>query len=421
MGYQRRVVDDTLDDLFPALAAIALEGAKGVGKTETGRQRAATVLSLADPAQREALQAHRNLINELPLPLLLDEWQLDPPVWDAVKKSVDDDGTGGRFLLAGSAGVAPGVRIHSGAGRIVRLRMRPLALAERGLGAPTVSLADMLGDGQARIEGHSQMSLPAYVDEILASGFPGVRHLPDRARSLQLDSYIDRVIDHDMPENGVSVRRPAALRAWLAAYAAATATDTSYSKILDAATAGYPEKPARGTVDGYREQLTRLFILDPVPAWIPAFNPLKRLTLTPKHHLVDPALAARLVGLKKDSLLTGVQPAAAKRTWLGALFESLVTQSLRVYAECLDSSVSHARTKDSAREIDLLVEGSDGRVVAIEVKLAAAVSDHDVRHLHWLHAQIGDRLADRVVITTGSSAYRRADGVAVVPLALLGP
>ncbi|MFM8895992.1 MAG: DUF4143 domain-containing protein, partial [Actinomycetales bacterium] len=141
----------------------------------------------------------------------------------------------------------------------------------------------------------------------------------------------------------------------------------------------------------------------------------------PKHHLVDPAIAARLVRVDKDGLLRGDQRMGSTGTWLGALFESLVTQSIRVYAGALDGTAAHLRTKDGDREIDLIVEGPNQRVLAIEVKLGSTVADSDVRHLNWLQTQIGDRLADRLVITTGPVAYRRPDGVAVVPLALLGP
>ena len=208
-------------------------------------------------------------------------------------------------------------------------------------------------------------------------------------------------------------------------YGAATATDASYATILDAATAGEEDKPARGTVDAYREHLQRIFVLDPIPAWVPTFNALKRLTLAPKHHLVDPAIAARLVGVGKAGILQGegTRVAASTGTWFGALFESLSAQSVRVYAEANNATVGHLhlRTKNTDREIDLIVEGSERQVVAIEVKLAATVSDHDVRHLHWLRDQIGPRLADHLIITTGEFAYRRPDGIAVVPLALLGP
>lgn len=425
MGYRRRIVDDALDELLPELAAIALEGAKAVGKTATAAQRAQTVIDLSDPAARQIAEANPERITRSPTPVLIDEWQLEPAVWDRVRRAVDADNSGGRFLLTGSAGVPPGVRIHSGAGRIVSLRMRPLSLAERGICEPTVSLSAVLAGRQQAVAGQSPVGLPGYVEEILRSGFPGIRDLAPRARNLQLDSYVSRVVDHELAANGVRVRRPAALRAWLAAYAAATSTDASYTAILDAATAGDSDKPVRQTADAYREHLERLFFLDPLASWIPAFSPLRRLTHTPKHHLVDPALAARLVGISADGLLRGegVRVRARHDTgpWLGALFESLVVQSVRIYAEAAEATVGHLRTKSTEREIDLIVERADRALIAIEIKLSGVVDDRDVRHLHWLRGQLPDRVVDMMVITTGEHAYRRTDGVAVVPLALLGP
>jgi predicted AAA+ superfamily ATPase len=423
MAYERRIIDGILDDVFPDLAAIALEGAKGVGKTATGMRRATTVIDLSVDAQRETLSGNVAMIATMAPPVFVDEWQLEPEVWNTVKRAVDADRSGSRFLLAGSAGIAPGIRIHSGAGRIVRLAMRPLSFAERGHQAPTVSLRDLLSGARPEIDGRTSVDLSVYIDEILRSGFPGIRDLPARVRGLQLDSYVARIADRELPENGVVVRRPAALTAWLRAYGAATATDTSYTKILDAATAGMDDKPAAATILAYREHLTRLFILDSIPAWIPVFSPLKRLTQSPKHHLVDPALAARLVGVDAAGLFRGegARVGGAAGTWLGALFESLAAQSVRVYAEAAEGSVAHLRTRDTEREIDLIVEGAGLGVLAIEVKLSATVSDHDVRHLNWLEERIGDRVADKIIITTGEFAYRRPDGVGVVPLALLGP
>ncbi|GEP37521.1 ATPase AAA [Nocardioides psychrotolerans] len=347
MEYRRRVIDELLDDLFPHLAAIALEGAKGVGKTATAKQRARTVVSLDLRAQREIVAADVDYVTRLPPPVLIDEWQLQPSVWDRVRNAVDDDSRGSQFLLAGSAGVDPGVRIHSGAGRIVSLPMRPLSMAERGVQDPTVSISELLSGSRPVITGRSGVGLSLYVDEILRSGFPGIRDLPERARTVQLDSYVSRIVEKELPENGLNVRRPEAVRAWLIAYAAATATDAAYTKILDAATAGIVDKPSRATVDNYREHLSRIFVLDPVPAWVPMFNPLKRLTLSPKHHLVDPALAARLVGVGRAGLLQGAgdRVSAATGTWLGALYESLVVQSVRVYAASASAQVGHLRTK----------------------------------------------------------------------------
>lgn len=423
MAYRQRIIDEALDELFPHLAAIALEGAKGVGKTATATQRASTILSLNNPNEHAALAGNLDLVTQVPTPVLIDEWQLEPNVWDRVRRAVDDDPTGGRFLLAGSAGVAPGVRIHSGAGRIVSMAMRPMAFSERGTVHPTVSLGALLNDGPRDISGTSGVDVPTYADEILRSGFPGIRDLPERPRQLQLDGYISCILERELPENGASVRRPGALRAWLAAYAAATATNAAYSTILDAATPGEGDKPARQTAAAYREHLQRIFVLDPLEAWIPTFAPLKRLTFTPKHHLVDPAIAARLVGVDKAGLLRGdgSRISAATGTWLGALFESLVTQSVRVYASAANARVGHLRTKNGDHEIDLIVEGENRSCIAIEAKLANTVDDRDVEHINWLHRQIGDRLVDRIVIYTGRFAYRRPDGVAAVPLALLGP
>ncbi|ACZ31924.1 ATPase (AAA+ superfamily)-like protein [Xylanimonas cellulosilytica DSM 15894] len=425
MDYRRRVVDDTLDEMFPHLAAIALEGAKGVGKSATAGERAATVVNLADPRRRAAVELDWDYVTTVRPPVLVDEWQLYPPVWDRVKKAVDEDSSGGRYLLAGSANVAPGTRIHSGAGRIISLRMRPLSVAERGLIDPTVSFAELLAGGRPTVRGQSSVTPGDYVDEILASGFPGIRELPARLRAQQLDGYLARIVERELPENGVEVRRPAALRRWLAAYGAATSSTATYTTILDAATPGESDKISRATADSYRNHLERIFVVDPVEAWIPVFNPLKKLGSSPKHHLVDPALAARIAGVDRAGLLSGDGHvlAGGAATWLGALFESLVTQSVRVYADAAFARVGHLRTRDSnyPREVDLVVEGDDRRVVGIEVKLAPVVTDRDVRHLLWLRDQLGDRVADLVVVTTGDIAYRRADGIAVVPLALLGP
>lgn len=423
MPYQRRIIDDVLDVLMPDLAAVALEGAKAVGKTATARQRVASEVSFDDGAQRRPFEADPSLIVGFSPPLLIDEWQLVPQVWDAVRRAVDDDATGGRFLLTGSASPPSGARMHSGAGRIVRMLMRPLAFSERGLSEPTVSLRALLAGEQDEFSGISRVQLANYVDEILRSGFPGIRDLPDRARRAQLDSYIARIVDHDLPESGASVRRPSTVRSWLAAYGAATATDASYSGILDAATSGESDKPARQTVDAYRDHLQRIFVLDPLPAWTPAFAPLRRLTQSPKHHLVDPALAARMAGVERASLLQGVQPRIPPfaGSWLGSLFESLVAQSVRTYAQAAEARVSHLRTRNTEHEVDLIVEADDMSVVAIEVKLAGTVDDRDVRHLNWLHEQLGERVVAKVVVTTGPLAYRRPDGVVVVPFALLGP
>jgi uncharacterized protein len=225
-----------------------------------------------------------------------------------------------------------------------------------------------------------------------------------------------------MVEAGLKVRRPEAVRGWLRAYAAAISTVTSAEKIRRAATQGDDSGLARSTTQPYVETLTALRLLDDVPAWSPGNNHLRRLTQGPKHHLADPAFAAHLIGHSRDKLLGGSTSAfGGDRTYLGQLFESLAAMSVRVFAQRRDARVFHVRTRDAVHEVDLLVEADDGRALAIEVKLSATVTDHDVRHLHWLGDRLGDQLIGKVVLTTGSAAFLRTDNVAVVPLALLGP
>lgn len=422
MSYFPRIIDSELDEELPDLAAVAIEGAKGVGKTATASKRASTVLSLNDPRVRASVSANFDLITEMPKPVFIDEWQLEPQVWERVRIAVDaEPSLGGQYLLAGSSGLSRKTDVHTGAARIVSFVMRPMSLAERGISQPTVSLASIL-NGAAKISGTTNFSTTEYVDEILASGFPALRGLKPKSRDRQLDSYLNRIVERDLPENGMTVRRPAALRAWMRAYAAATSTQTEYSKLLNAATAGEADKPNRQTFDTYREHLQRLFILDPLEAWQPTFSPLNRLTFAPKHHLVDPALAARLVGIGHQGLLKGEGKLVSSQTgtWLGALFESLATQSVRIYATANGAHTGHLRTMGGEHEVDLIIEKSDLSIVACEVKLSDTISNKDVKHLVWLRNEIGERFIDGIVLYTGPTAYRRPDGIAVIPLALLG-
>lgn len=261
-GYVKRVVDDDLDDLIRVLPAIAIEGPKGVGKTLTAMQRAKTVEHLDLEASRILMQTDPDRIARRETPVLLDEWQRLPFTWDLVRREVDDDPKPGRFLLTGSA-TPTDKSTHSGAGRIVRLRMRPMALSERQLESPTVSLGHLLTGQRPAVDSRTNFGLRDYANEIVRSGFPGIRRYEGRVLRLQLDGYIDRIVDSDLQENGLVVRRPDALKSWMRAYAAATASTTSYHSILDAATPGDSAKPAAETTAKYRDALLRLWLLDP--------------------------------------------------------------------------------------------------------------------------------------------------------------
>jgi predicted AAA+ superfamily ATPase len=418
------------------LPAVVVEGPKAVGKTATSKRLANSVIDLARPEEWELTSANPSRICATPPPVLIDEWQLLPSAWNEVRRAVDSGAKPGSFILAGSASVgtsassaaptrpAQAPQLHSGAGRMVRLRMRPMALSERSLTPPTVSLADLLSGRSAQVTGHSPLALAEYAEEIAATGFPGIRLATKRSRTDLLDGYLAAVVEHEFPEAGHAVRRPATLARWLRAYAAATATAAPYTKILNAATPGIDNKPARATVTAYRDVLERLWLLDELPAW-PGHSALGALARTPRHHLADPGLAARLLGVSAESLLTipnpdqPVQPRHG--TLFGALFESLATLCVRVYAQANRAKVFYLRTENGKHEVDLIVEREDGRILGLDVKLAAALGKTDSKHLLWLRRKVPADVLDLAVLTTGQEAYRRADGVAVIPLALLGP
>lgn len=413
MTYLPRALEQQLDLFMPEVAAIAIEGPKGVGKTSTAEQRSQRTIRLDQQEDQALFQADPNFKRFETGTILIDEWQKLPEVWDRVRRAVDDGAGPGRFLLTGSATPVSGTDTHSGAGRILSLRMRPMALFERAGAKASISLQALMA-GTADLSGSTDVALQDYATAIAESGLPGIQPLSPMVRTSQLDSYLQRVVDRELVEQGYMVRDKQSLMNWLRSYAAATATEASYNQILDGATPSESDKPSKKTTMKYREKLSEIWLLDPLPAWNFAMNPFPRISQGETHFLADPALAARLLGLSERNLLL------PKNTrMLGALFEALAVLSVRVAAEANFAKVGHFRSLDGGREIDIIVETQDGGIIPIEVKLTATPNDDDVRHLLWLRDKLPDDVIDMAVITTGKHAYRRPDGVAVIPLALL--
>lgn len=425
MAYEPRIIDDQLDVLCGSLPAIVIEGPRAVGKTETAARRARTIRRLDDPTELALAQAEPSRLTTGDLPILVDEWQRWPSSWDLVRQALDADFSPNRFLLTGS--VEPSqLPSHTGAGRFVVLRMYPMSLAERGLGAPTVSLGDLLSGDVPALDGATDVTLTRYAEEITKSGFPGIRTLDPAGRQHYLRGYLSLTFNYAIDDRDGRPRQdPGALRRWSRAYAAATSTTTAFDTIRDSATPGEADKPTRRTADAIRDTLERAHVIQPLEAWEPTFNRLRRLGEKPKHHLTDPALAAEVLGVDAATLLASDAPPrfhTEQRPFVAALFESLMVQSVRVYAGVHQAEVSHLRTAGGEHEVDIIVERRDGGIVALEVKLAAVAEDTDFRHLRWLKRTIGDQLVDVAVITTGQHAYRRQqDGFGVIPAALLGP
>lgn len=423
MAYQPRIIDDELERLLRGLPAISVEGARGIGKTETSRRHARTTYQLDHPLTLEQVHARPDMLTQGEPPVLVDEWQRYEPSWDLIRRAVDEHNRPGSFLLTGSAR-PPRSQTHPGAGRIRIIDMRPMSLAERGVDVPTVSLGALLRGGTPTLGGGTDITFDDYVNEIVGSGFPGIRTLPPELRAGQLESYVANIVHHDLAAAGYGVRDPELFRQWLAAFADATATRTTHTKIARSATSVSGETPSRPTYEKYHTALTQLKITDVLKPWRPRTNPLGQLLVSPVHHLVDPALVPPLLGIDLEGLLAGEQGTFAsdhEGTLVGRLFESLLVQSVRVYAQHAGATVWGLRTRDGNHEVDLIVQRRDGRVVAIEVKLSAAADADAIAHLHWLRRKLGTRLLDAIIITTGTHAFRRSDDIGVVPAALLGP
>ena len=419
--YQPRLIDGYLKEVFPQVPAIEIYGAKAVGKTSSARRWASSTIALDTAEGKELIQGGRSVLAQQKKPLLLDEWQRVPPSWDMVRRLVDDDNSPGQYLLTGSA-VPQGVNLHSGAGRIVRLQMRPLSLQERNLEPPVVRICDLLVRELGSVSGATEISLPDYLREITRSGFPGLRTYSDRAIALELDGYLENIIQKEFPEQGLLVRKPDILKGWLRAYASATASTASYQSILSAATPGDAQKPSKKTTTTYRDVLDSLWITDRVDAWLPTVNTMTSLGQSPKHFLVDPALSARLLRTSFSRLLRGVSSKTLgpqHGSLAGRLFESLVAQSLKVYAQINDAELRHFRDAKNGWEIDFIIERDDV-VLAIEVKMAAAATDDDAKRINWLKKNCDGYSVVGMIINTGSTAYTRKDGVHVIPAVLLG-
>ena len=421
--YEKRLIDSILKEYVDELPAILLEGAKAVGKTETCKQLASTEYRMDNAAQRELLQNNPEIILQNSKPVLIDEWQLAPSLWSYVRHAVDDGLPNGSVLFTGSS-IRVNSRVHSGAGRIIRLKLRPYSIEERNLSDSYIRIEDLFNfDSKATVNGETDKTLVDYLDEIYRSGFPGIRNKPERIRKVLLKSYVTNIAEHEFEENGFKILNPHSLLAWMRIYAASIGTETKQSTLINAATAS-DAIPSAPTVSKYREALEILDITDEVQPFLPMGKIYGNLAKGTKHFMLDPAIALSLLGVEKDELIDYQVPKYVSKfhqTLTGQLIESFVYQSLVVYADVNDAQLSYYRNSRGTREIDFILQKGH-RLILFEVKTNPDVKDSYVRHLNWFEDEIGDEFkVTKVLLNTGRYAYtRREDHVHVIPLALLG-
>lgn len=419
-GYRPRLIEERLDALLAAFGCVEITGPKWCGKTWTALSRARSVTRLDARAEREAAEVDPALALIGEPPHLVDEWQEVPEVWDVARRMVDDSaGARGILLLTGSTALPPSGRErvrHSGAGRIARVSMRPMALAESGESTGRVSLAALL-DGRGLEPCRAETTVADVARWCCRGGWPANLGVPDGPAAETAAQYVRAALDVNVMEEGRSPATAMALLRALAMNASQAPTLGTLSR-----DAGGEDGPTPPTVRAYLDLFDRLYLTEPLSGWGPPMRSKARVRTKPKRYFADPSLPAALLGATPEGLLRDTQT-------LGALFETLVVRDLRAFLSSYPgagNALSYYRD-EKGLEVDCIVE-SGGRWGAIEVKLSDSKADAAAASLLALRDLVLANPAARgrepaflaVVVGKGSLAYRRPDGVFVVPAALLG-
>lgn len=416
-GYMPRIADREVGRALGASPAVVIEGPRACGKTWTGRRhsRSEVPFDAAFENRLAAQIAPRELLDG-PVPRLLDEWQLAPGVWDAMRRACDDRGRKGQFILTGSADPPDDATRHSGAGRVVRVRMRPMSLFESGESSGSVSLRGLLASEPASGPA-PPLGLADIADLACRGGWPGLLGDEPAAAQLQLRGYLDEISRTDISRVDGIARDPAGVRRLLASVGRNVGTGATFKTL--GADIGGAQTLHPQTVKSYLDALARLFVTEELPAWRPHLRSRAELRRAPKRYFADPSLAVAALRANPDRLM-------GELSYFGLLFESLVLRDLAVYARANDWELSHYRDS-SGLEVDVILTSLDYRQwAAVEVKLGGAEPvEQAVGSLRRLRDRIDTaRMGDPsklIVVTAGGPAFEYPDGTAVVPITALGP
>lgn len=414
--YLPRVADKELVAKLASTGAVVIEGPKACGKTETARRIATSeVLLDIDANARQAVAIDPKLILDGKVPRLIDEWQLEPVIWNHVRRAVDDRGQPGQFILTGSAVPADDITRHTGAGRLTRLCLRPMTLFETGHSSGYVSMGALLS-GAFENSPDPGMNIVDIAERVATGGWPAHLGLTTKQSILAVRDYLEEIVRVDINRMNQRSRDAAKVMRVMRSLARNLATPAALRVIaLDAGGANGPLED--GTVRSYLKVLAQLMIIEDQPPWAPHLRSKSVLRSASKRHFVDPSLAVAALRATPERLLKELN-------LFGLFFESMVIRDLRVYAQAHDASVLHYRD-NTGLEVDAIVEAGDGHWAAFEIKLGTGHIDAGAASLL--------KFADRVdtwkcgspsllgVIAGTGYGYMRKDGVAVIPVGGLGP
>ncbi len=428
--YLPRIVDKELTERLSYAGAVAIRGLKWCGKTATAEQQAKSAVFMQNPDELEEnmllAKTKPSLLLSGEKPRLIDEWQEVPQLWDVVRFAVDRSPEPGQYLLTGSA--TPGAKPrHSGAGRFSLMDMRTMTLYESGDSTGEVSLRELFeqprqstGEPIAAgndVAGHSGKDVEDAAFLICRGGWPRAVTLADDRLSLKIArDYVAVIAEEDVSRVDKVSRNPQHAHVIMQAYARCTATQASLGTVRGNLRARGSEL-SKDTVDSYVGALRNLYVIEDLPAWSPSLHARSRITSTPTRFFTDPSIAAAALGATPDLLLKDLSTC-------GLLFENLCVRDLRVYAEAMGAQVLHYRD-NTGLEADAVVVLPDGRYGLFEVKMGAAFVEEGARSLKKLRDRIDSGIMGPAtvcaVIVPGGYAFRRDDGVCVVPITCLAP
>lgn len=415
--YYNRIIDKVLEEELNAMGAVLLTGPKWCGKTTTAKQLSKSVLYMQDP---DKTTSYLKLAEILPskllegkTPRLIDEWQMAPQLWDAVRHHVDLKDRPGLFILTGSTTVDQNKISHSGAGRISRIVMRTMSLFESLDSNGSVSL-ETIFQGKHDIQGISDIGIEDIAGLIVRGGWPGTIGKEPKVAARQVSSYCDIVSTVEIQTIDGKKRDEEKIRSVLRSLARHTSSTANEKTILDDISTRH-SSVHRNTLSDYIKALKKLYIIDDLPAWSPKLRSKSTIRTSDKRHLIDPAISACLLNASKDDLLFDMNT-------FGLLFESLVIRDLRVYTQSLGGKLFHYRDS-TGLEANAVIHLNDGRWGLIEVKLGADSIDAAAANLIKLKKKIDNKKMHEpsflMVITGTEFAYRRNDSVLVVPIGCL--
>ena len=421
-NYRKRIADSLLSEKLETMGAVLIEGPKSCGKTTTAEQQAKSILYMDDPSNiRQNMQLAETNIKRLlqgETPRLIDEWQIAPQIWDAVRFETDHRHADGLFMLTGSAVPADVSRIHhTGAGRFAWLTMRPMTLWESGESSGEVSLNALFSQPD-KVDGENPLTMENLAYIICRGGWPKSLFKRSRKASLrQVSEYYEAIVRSDISRVDGIERDEFRAKKLLRSYARLQGAAASIPTILDDMKTNEPESMSDETVASYIKALKKIFVIEDMPAWNPNLRSKTAIRTTDTRYFVDPSLAVAALGVGPEDLLNDLET-------LGLFFETLCVRDLRVYAEANDGHVFHYRDGNGL-ECDTVIHLRNGNYGLIEIKLGGETRiEEGAANLMALEKKIDTAKMKKpsfkmVLTAVGQYAYMRTDGIMVVPVGCL--